>query len=58
MNELIIKMQQLFDAFDFDHYVITKQYKKIFKENIIKNNLKGYWYGTSCKRRNYNHSGL
>ncbi len=55
MNELIIKMLQLFDAFDFDHYVITKQYKKIFKENIIKNNLKGYWYGTSCKRRNYNH---
>ena len=36
MNELIIKMQQLFDFFDFDHYVITKQYKKIFKENIIK----------------------
>ena len=32
MNELIIKMLQLFDAFDFDHYVITKQYKKIFKE--------------------------
>lgn len=40
MNELIIKMQQLFDAFDFDHYIITKQHKKIFKENIIKNKFK------------------
>ena len=32
MSELIIKMQQLFDFFDFDHYVITKQHKKIFKK--------------------------
>ena len=40
MNELIIKMLQLFDFFDFDHYFIMKQYKKIFKENIKKNKLK------------------
>ena len=40
MNELIIKMQQLFDAFDFDHYVITKKNKNIFKKNIIKNKFK------------------
>ena len=32
MNELIIKMQQLFDFFDFDHYVITKQYKKFLRK--------------------------